>query len=159
MPKVILVDYEKCTGCRQCELVCSVKHTGRSNPSRSRISVIKWEAEGFYLPMLCQQCQEPACMAVCPKDAISRDEESCKVIINYDLCIGCQMCVAACPFGAIGIDVIENKVIKCDLCDGDPLCVRFCEAGALEFVDASIANLRKKRTAALNFSELMKKFV
>jgi len=109
--------------------------------------------------MLCQQCQEPACSAVCPKDAISRDEELGKVVINYDLCITCHMCVAACPFGAIGIDVIENKVIKCDLCDGDPLCVRFCEAGALEFVDASIANLRKKRTAALNFSELMKKFV
>ncbi|GAF92876.1 unnamed protein product [marine sediment metagenome] len=97
-------------------------------------------------------------MAVCPKDAISRDEELGGVVVNYDLCIGCEMCVAACPFGGMGIDVIENKVIKCDLCDGEPACVRFCKAEALEYLDASIANLRKKRTSATKFSELMSKF-
>jgi Fe-S-cluster-containing hydrogenase component 2 len=159
MKKVIIVNHEKCTGCRQCELVCSVNKTGTSNPSRSRISVIKWEGEGFYLPMLCQQCQEPACMAVCPKDAISKDEELGRVVVDYDLCIGCEMCVAACPFGGMGICSVEEKVIKCDLCDGEPMCVRFCKAEALEYVDANIANLKKKRTAAEKFSELMRKVV
>ena len=97
-------------------------------------------------------------MAVCPKDAISRDEELNRVAVDYDLCIGCGMCVAACPFGGMGIDTVENKVIKCDLCDGDPVCVRFCKAEALEYVDASTANLRKKRASAEKFSELMRKF-
>ena len=51
MPKVLKINYEKCTGCRQCELVCSVKHTGASNPTRANVHVVKWEDEGFYLPV------------------------------------------------------------------------------------------------------------
>ena len=56
MSKLIIIEQSECTGCRQCELVCSVKHTGTANPARARINSVKWEAEGFYLPMLCQQC-------------------------------------------------------------------------------------------------------
>jgi Fe-S-cluster-containing hydrogenase component 2 len=51
--KMLIIDHEKCTGCRLCELVCSVKHTRVSNPSKSRVSVMKWDMEGFYLPMVC----------------------------------------------------------------------------------------------------------
>ncbi|TET47092.1 4Fe-4S dicluster domain-containing protein, partial [candidate division TA06 bacterium] len=158
MHKLIMVDQDKCTGCRACEMVCSVKHAGVSNPARSRISVIKWESEGFYMPLLCQQCSEPACMAVCPKDAITRDEETGRVLIDYDTCIKCKMCVAACPFGAAGWDAVEEKPIKCDLCDGDPECCKICDPQALEYVDASTATMRKKRSAVLKFSELMRKF-
>lgn len=156
--KVIIIEQEKCTGCRLCELVCAVRHTGVSNPARSRINVIKWESEGFYLPMLCQQCETAACMAVCPKDALSRDESLNRVVINYDLCIGCKMCVMACPFGGMGID-IEGKIIKCDLCDGEPQCVSFCDPKAIDYVDASMVDLRKKRSAGERFSELMRRFV
>jgi Fe-S-cluster-containing hydrogenase component 2 len=156
MPKMITITQKDCTGCRQCELVCSVKHTGTANPARSRIHVIKWEAEGFYLPMLCQQCLEPACSAVCPKDAISRDKQLGSMVIDYDLCIGCKMCVMACPFGALGIDSKEERVIKCDLCDGDPTCVRFCEAEALRYVEAETANLSMMRASGKRFSELMR---
>lgn len=163
MPKTIIIDYAKCTGCRLCELVCSVKQTKVSNPSRARIHIIKWEGEGFYMPMICQQCEDPPCKSVCPTDAISRDPAEAglgRVIINYDLCIGCKMCVAACPFGGMGIDLATSKkVIKCDLCDGEPTCVSFCQPGAIEYIEASTANLRKKRSAAEKFSELMKKFV
>jgi carbon-monoxide dehydrogenase iron sulfur subunit len=51
MAKTLYIDYQKCTGCRLCELVCAVFHDGISNPSRSRIKVMKWEAEGLYIPM------------------------------------------------------------------------------------------------------------
>lgn len=88
--KMLIVDQEKCTGCRQCEMVCSVFHNGASNPSRSRISVIKWENVGFYLPLTCQHCEDAACMSVCPKSAISRDSKLDRVMVNYDLCIGLQ---------------------------------------------------------------------
>ena len=50
MEKILVVDHEKCTDCRACEMVCSVKHTGVNNPTRSRIHVIKWPMEGFELP-------------------------------------------------------------------------------------------------------------
>jgi len=155
MEKILLVDYKKCTGCRLCEMVCSIEHAGVNSPSRSRIHVIKWQWEGFELPMLCQQCEEAPCIAVCPKSALSRDPCLSRVVLDYDLCIGCKMCVIACPFGGIGIDTAVRQVIKCDLCDGDPACVRFCDPGALQFVSASSVNLMKKRDAGVKLSEVM----
>ncbi len=155
MAKVLMVDYEKCTGCRMCELVCSVKHEGVSNPARSRVKIVKWEWEGRYIPMACQQCQSAPCMAVCPVKAISRDEELNRVVVDYDMCIGCRMCVAACPFGAMSFDTLASKVIKCDLCDGDPQCVRFCDTKAIQYVDASKINIEKQRAAAEKFLGIM----
>ena len=157
MEKIIKVNSNQCTGCRICEQVCSVKHTGSSNPARSRIHVIKWEWEGFYLPMLCQQCETPACQAACPKEAISRDKELSRMVVNYDLCIGCKLCVAACPFGGMGIDLTEKKVVKCDLCEGEPYCVKFCDAKCLEFVAPDQIMLKKKREAAGKLSEVLRK--
>ena len=152
MGKVLMINYEKCTGCRLCELVCSVMHHGVSNPSRSRISVVKWEAEGLYIPMSCQQCQDAPCMNVCPVKAISRDKALDYVKVDYDICIGCRACVSACPFGAMSFDSADRQVIKCDLCDGDPQCVRFCDVNALEYVESDSVSVLKKRDAALRLS-------
>jgi len=150
--KVLMINYEKCTGCRLCELVCSVRHEGVSNPSRSRIKVVKWEADGLYIPMSCQQCEDAPCLNVCPVKAISRDEALSRVMVDYDVCIGCRSCVAVCPFGAMHFDVIDRKVAKCDLCDGDPQCVKFCEVKAVEYVDADRESAFIKRDAAQRLS-------
>jgi Fe-S-cluster-containing hydrogenase component 2 len=64
-----------------------------------------------------------------------------------------------CPFGGIGIDVRQGKVIKCDLCGGDPVCVKFCDPEALQYVPATSLSLMKQRAAAERFSELMKKLL
>jgi anaerobic carbon-monoxide dehydrogenase iron sulfur subunit len=152
MAKVLMINYEKCTGCRLCELVCAVVHDGISNPARSRIKVMKWESEGLYIPMTCQQCQDAPCMNVCPVKAISRDEKLGYVKIDYDICIGCRACVSACPFGAMNFNSTDRKVFKCDLCEGDPQCVRFCEVNAIEYVDADDSSLLKKREAAERIS-------
>jgi len=148
MGKVLKINYEKCTGCRLCELVCSVKHDGISNPIRSRIKVVKWEAEGLYIPMSCQQCQDAPCMNACPAKAISMNAALGRIEIDYEICIGCRTCVSVCPFGAMSFNSIDRKVIKCDICDGDPQCVRFCEVKALEFVDAGDVSVLKKKDAA-----------
>jgi Fe-S-cluster-containing hydrogenase component 2 len=157
MAKVLMIDYEKCTGCRLCELVCSVKHEGVSNPARSRIKIVKWEWEGRYVPMSCQQCESAPCKAVCPVKAISRNGEMGRVEVDYDTCIGCRMCVAICPFGTMGFDTLAKKVIKCDFCDGDPQCVRFCETGAVQYVDAAMVSTLKQVTAAEKFTGIMQK--
>ena len=152
MAKVLYIDHEKCTGCRLCELVCAVSHDGVSNPTRSRIRVLKWESEGVYIPMTCQQCQDAPCMNVCPVKAITRDEELGRVMVDYDVCIGCRTCVAVCPFGAMSFNTIDRKVFKCDLCDGDPQCVRFCEVNAIEYVHADEVSILKMRDAAEKIS-------
>jgi len=155
--KVLKIDHERCTGCRLCELVCAVRHSGMSNPSRSRIRVMKWEADGIYVPVSCQQCQDAPCAAACPRKALTRDEARGVVTLDYDLCIGCRTCVSVCPFGAMHFDVLDQKVVKCDLCDGDPQCVRFCEVQAVSFVDAGDMSLERKREAAARIVEADRK--
>jgi anaerobic carbon-monoxide dehydrogenase iron sulfur subunit len=152
MAKTLYIDYQKCTGCRLCELVCAVFHDGISNPARSRIKVMKWEAEGLYIPMSCQQCQDAPCMNVCPVKAISRDEELGRVFVDYDICIGCRSCVTVCPFGAMNFNIKDKQIFKCDLCDGDPQCVRFCEVKAIEYLEVDDVSIYKKRDAATRIS-------
>ena len=157
MGKVLTIDHEKCTGCRLCELVCSVKHDGISNPVRSRIKVMKWEDEGLYVPISCQQCQDAPCMKGCPVNAIFQNDDLGRVEIDYDLCIGCRTCVAVCPFGAMNFNHIDRKVAKCDLCDGDPQCARFCEVKAIQFAASSDTSIVKKKEAAYRLSVAGKK--
>ena len=153
MSKALYINYEKCTGCRLCELVCAVKHDGISNPARSRIKVMKWEMEGLYIPMSCQQCQDAPCVNACPVKALSRDEALGRVVVDYDICIGCRTCVSVCPFGAMSFNTIDRKVFKCDLCEGDPQCVRFCDRKAVDFVSPDDVSIEKKRQAAGRLSQ------
>jgi len=158
MPKMLVVNYDKCTGCRLCELVCSVKHEGVSNPSRARIHITKWEMEGVMMPMVCSQCEPAPCIDACPTNARSWDEHLGRVVIDYDRCIECKTCVAVCPFGAVSFDHVAGRIISCDLCDGDPACVNFCETEAIQYVDASEINKRRQREAAEKLYESMRKF-
>jgi Fe-S-cluster-containing hydrogenase component 2 len=121
--------------------------------------VIKWEFEGLFVPMACQQCQDAPCLMGCPVGAISRNEELNRVEVNYDVCIGCRTCVSVCPFGAMSFNPMDRKVIKCDLCDGEPQCARFCEIKALEFVEAGDVSLWKTRDAAKRLSTAAKEAV
>ena len=152
MAKALFIDYQKCTGCRTCELVCAVRHDGFSNPARSRIRVMKWEAEGLYIPMSCHQCQDAPCMNVCPVKAIVRDEQLGRISVDYDACIGCRSCVGVCPFGAMSFNSIDKQVFKCDLCDGDPQCVRFCDVKAVNLLEEEDVSILKKRMAAEKLS-------
>jgi Fe-S-cluster-containing hydrogenase component 2 len=117
---------------------------------------MKWESEGLYVPISCQQCEDAPCINVCPVKAVSRDEKLDYVKVDYDVCIGCRACVTVCPFGAMSFDVVDRRVVKCDLCDGDPQCVRFCEIEALEYVDADRVSVFKKKDAAERFSVAQK---
>ena len=158
MQKMLVIDYEKCTGCRLCELVCSVKHEGVSNPSRARIHITKWEMKGIAIPMVCNHCETAPCVATCPTNTRTRDQELGRIIVNYDRCIGCKTCVVACPFGAVGFDPVASKIINCDLCDGAPICVDSCETQALQYVDASEINRKRQREAAEKLYEPMRRF-
>jgi Fe-S-cluster-containing hydrogenase component 2 len=153
--KVLLVDVDKCTGCRTCELACSWVHEGVFNPLKSRISVVSWRKEGIDIPMVCQQCDTPLCRDVCPTGAISRDPETWAMVVDETKCIGCRMCIMACPFGGLSLHPEKNVVVKCDLCGGDPACVKYCPVGALQYIEADKLGLAKKRAGAARLSELL----
>ena len=155
--KVLFIDYEKCTGCRACELACSVFHTGASNPSRSRIRVIKWEEIGLYLPLTCQNCEKPFCVEVCPTKACHIDSERHMVLIDKSKCIGCKTCILACPFGSPLFDKTEHITVKCDYCDDNPQCVRFCEVGAIKYLDAAEVSGLKQYASAEKYAEVLRK--
>ncbi|MHB0886673.1 MAG: 4Fe-4S dicluster domain-containing protein [Bacillota bacterium] len=144
----IQLNPEKCTGCQICEEFCSFKHEGAVWPARSRISVLKWEKEGIFIPFVCQQCERPACAEVCPVGSITRNEKTGALEIDEARCLGCKMCVTACPFGAVSFDPDRGRAYKCDLCGGDPECVKMCPTGALTFDREEKSALARKRQGA-----------
>jgi len=156
-PKTLSVDPSKCTGCKDCERACAMKHTGISNPGWSRVHIVQGDNDvGFYLPVTCQQCEDPPCLAACPNKAIYRDDELNRVMIRPNLCIGCQMCVSACPFGVMEFDSDRGLAFKCDLCDGSPECVRVCEPGALDYVEGNRLNHPHLRESAKRHYQAMR---
>lgn len=153
MSRHIEVNLEKCTACRICEFVCSTHHFGEVNPSKSRVNVKIVSKDFFYYPVVCQQCGNAPCMEVCPKDALVINEETGAIEVVEENCIGCRMCVRACPFGAMGILKKDKLANKCDLCGGDPECVKHCFYGALEFKETE----EVRNDISMNYIQQVKK--
>jgi len=153
--KFLVIDPEKCTGCRICELVCSFHHTKEFNPKRARIAVLRNEETGINIPMVCQQCEVPLCQEACPTGATHRDEKTGALLIDEEKCIGCRMCIYACPFGGPSIDPLTMMTIKCDLCGGEPRCVEYCPRRAVEYLKADKVGIMRKKTGAGKVSKMI----
>lgn len=142
--KQLIIKPEKCIGCRTCELICSFEHYGQINPRMANVTVFEYEKASVAIPIMCLQCENPACEKVCPVKAIRREENGA-VTIHYEKCIGCKMCMNACPLGNIAYHPALRKVYKCDLCGGDPQCAKFCPGGAITFDEVCTTDVRKKQ--------------
>lgn len=140
----LLIDLERCTGCRSCEVACKTEHRLGSDVFRNRIQFLQLDGPGG-VPRLdlvfgvCQQCERPACVRACastPK-AITKNPLDGVVEIDWRLCTGCGECVKACPYNAISFDFRSQRAEKCNLCRGRreagqaPACVAVCPTGAL----------------------------
>ncbi len=148
--KVLVIDPLKCDGCRECEAACAGRHAGNRRIARKRIEVIGGSNGhgNLFVPSTCQQCSDPPCMAVCPKNAIRRDPDLQRVVLDTTLCVGCTMCVSACPTGSMAFARDLGLAYKCDLCDGDPQCVRVCDKKALVYGESyKIHSLRLRQSA------------
>ena len=155
--KYLNIDAAKCSGCRMCELACSVTKEKRIVPDKARISVIADFGKGVSTPVVCMQCSDAPCMDVCPTKALSRDSSSGAVIICEQKCIGCKLCTTVCPYGAIVFIPEKKCVIKCDLCEGEPTCVKFCPTGALIYGEPTKIKMSKKREVAEKVIEIVGK--
>ena len=141
MPKQLKIYPEKCIGCKSCELVCSLVNDGEFNLNKSRISVIFFLEGKYPLPYnfvsTCKQCNDAPCIHSCPVEAISRmDDEKKAIVIDFDKCVGCGLCVEVCPFGAMLFDKEKKKPFKCELCgEREPACASICPTGAITFIE------------------------
>jgi len=158
MHYLIVVDAKKCTGCRICELACSLYNEKECNPEKSKIRVIRSEEEGiiYNVPVLCQQCEQPLCMELCPVKAIYRNPETGAVLVNQEKCIGCRRCVFVCPFGGIAVDPHKEYAVKCTLCEGEPKCVEFCPKDVLQYIRSDKIDVKKKRDSIEGYLEHQK---
>jgi carbon-monoxide dehydrogenase iron sulfur subunit len=135
VPKTIIIDHDRCTGCLICAQACSLVKTGTFNPSASRIRIVDWEESGITNPLVCQHCAEPVCLPACPEGAISKDPESGLVRIDPEACVDCSVCRRVCPYAGPVYSPVEQRVVLCDHCGGEPTCVGVCPTDALQYLE------------------------
>jgi Fe-S-cluster-containing hydrogenase component 2 len=156
----IVLDPEKCVGCRVCEGICSLINEGESNPEKSRIKVIRTidDCLLYSISVFCQQCDEPQCESVCPAHAISRNNGGV-IMVDEEKCIGCKLCEMACPVGAISVDSTKHVALKCNQCAsiGEPQCVKYCYPKALQLLPAESVGRAVARARAHKLLEMEKR--
>jgi Fe-S-cluster-containing dehydrogenase component len=175
------LDLSRCVGCRRCVYACVKENNQSRDPQIHYIEVLQMEKEKgvdfahstaqynpekvpekgyFYVPVQCQQCRNPQCVTVCPVKATWQEPDGI-VVVDYNWCIGCRYCMAACPYGArhfnwgeptLPVEEINPEmhylgnrprkkgvVEKCTFCiqrvrEGKyPACVEICPVGARKF--------------------------
>jgi Fe-S-cluster-containing hydrogenase component 2 len=136
-------DLETCAGCRTCEAVCTLSHDGVVSPALARTWIVDYILEGRRIEgYTCKQCQGPECLYACPVEgALYIDEATGARVIDPEKCIGCKLCLEACPQypnTPIRYDAQREICVKCDLCGGDPLCVKYCPESSLSFVKKEV---------------------
>jgi anaerobic carbon-monoxide dehydrogenase iron sulfur subunit len=137
----IVVNPERCCGCRICEMACSMDHLGIFNPRRASLRVninrdpdLGTKPSQIDVPVVCLQCDPAPCAEACPEGAIEKGAYGAW-LVDEERCIGCGLCVDACPHGMVVVDTQGQRVSarKCNLCQGDPSCVKYCPTEALTF--------------------------
>lgn len=83
-------------------------------------------------------------MESCAYGALSRNSNTGAVLVDDQLCNGCEACVVACPLRAVSLDQEKKIVLKCDLCGGDPECIKVCSREALVVKDTDPASQERK---------------
>ncbi len=127
------LDVSRCIGCRRCVHACVEENNQSRSPEIHWIRVLEFEqsdvirridfedgnpfydhetvpAKGkFYLPVACQQCENPECVKACPTQATWQESDGI-IVMDYDWCIGCRYCMAACPYGARHFNWTEPEI-------------------------------------------------
>ncbi|MFQ5909421.1 MAG: 4Fe-4S dicluster domain-containing protein [Thermoplasmata archaeon] len=139
----IVPHLDLCTGCRLCEMVCSLHHEDLVNRDWARIWVHRRGID-HNVPIVCNQgasCDRE-CVQACPVECI-RDVSGHAIEVVREECIGGGECVEACPFDAIHMR--DDVAFKCNLCNGNPTCLKFCSLNAITYEDGIAEEFDKAR--------------
>lgn len=136
---------DRCTACRGCINACKFEN----NTTQDLAVNYRWlelRESGTYpnpavefFTLACNHCQQPACLAACPVNAITKRAQDGIVLIDQDKCIGCQYCNWACPYGVPVYNEVTQKIEKCTFCvhridqGMRPACADTCVGRAIEF--------------------------
>jgi len=139
-----LIDLRKCIGCQTCEVTCKMENDVHLGVWRSWVKQVEKgeypHASRGFLPLLCNNCENPICVTVCPVTANRKRPDG---IVTFDphRCVGCRYCMAACPYEVRYIHPTKRIVEKCNWCHHrvdaglQPACVENCPTGARVFGD------------------------
>ncbi|MGA7278642.1 MAG: 4Fe-4S dicluster domain-containing protein [Desulfocapsaceae bacterium] len=144
-----------CVGCELCKEACvktnNVPEYGfRTTILERRRDIVGGGQETIFMPVLCNHCNRPPCVRVCPTTATWKDEKTGIVVMKPSRCIGCKTCMAACPYNARYFNEETRAVDKCNFCldtrlskgETTTACVEACPADVRVFGDLSDANSR-----------------
>lgn len=136
---VMVIDLRKCIGCQACTAACICENDVPKDQFRT--FVVEYELEKSdeifkaFLPELCNHCDNPPCVSVCPTGATFKRKDGI-VMVDNEICWGCGYCVNACPYDKRFMNKKTKVVDKCTFCahrlDNDmlPACVETCVGGA-----------------------------
>lgn len=156
---VMVIDLDRCWGCKGCEVACKEALELEVGPRplqvidigpRSLAGTSVPQRDG--VPTMCQHCDSAACQESCPTGAIYRADDG-TVQIDAARCIACAKCQEACPFGAVDMVAGErNYAVKCTLCrqrrqNGQlPSCAQHCLGRAISVIsETELASLVGER--------------
>ena len=131
---VYALNLSRCIGCRRCVHACVEENNQSREPEIQYIRVLEMprgtidpeqgnhhydrptvpDEDHFYMPIQCHQCENPPCVKVCPVEATWQETDGITVV-DYDWCIGCRYCEAACPYWARRFNFAEPTLPKEDL--------------------------------------------
>jgi carbon-monoxide dehydrogenase iron sulfur subunit len=142
--KQLYYTIDKCLGCKSCEVACAVAHSIAGDLFKTikeevlslpRKKVLS--AKGKNYPVSCRHCKDPKCVEACMAAALIYDAEKGIVIHDETRCVGCWMCVMACPYAAIRPNLKTKMPVRCDKCKDkdEPSCVKACPTGAIIFIE------------------------
>jgi Fe-S-cluster-containing dehydrogenase component len=141
--RTLMIEASSCIGCQSCLAACKLENDLPSGPRPiAAIQVGPVESDKGLLtqhwPATCYHCDQPACVLACPTGAMQKRADGL-VFSDFELCIGCQTCAVACPFGHPKLNPATGKIAKCDGCrqrvDAGlwPACALVCPTGALSY--------------------------
>jgi len=140
----------RCIDCERCKEACMKTNSVPSYGYRTTILETykitgPSETERIFMPVLCNHCNRPPCVRVCPTRATYKDKKTGIVMMDTKKCIGCKTCMAACPYNARYFNEEIRAIDKCNFCydtrlskgKKDTACVEACPADVRVFGDLS----------------------